>query len=288
VERRADAVERWAEAAPGVRLRVEDVPGPGDAVLLVADADTPGLAWPDELVALLARHHRVIRYDHRDTGRSTRTPDEDEQSYAVTDLAADALAVLDACGAGDAHLVGMGMGGTLVQLLLLDHPDRVRSATLVGAAALGAEGLPGPDPALLRLWAEIDDPRDERGELAWRVEHWRLLHGTGAPFDPLEFRALEQRLMADAGRPDRPAVHAHAARDGLDRGAELASVAVPVLVVEAPDDPVHPPPHAEHLARALGGAPLVRIPGMGHAVSRAVVGPLAAAVLSRTLERRPR
>jgi hypothetical protein len=51
----------------------------------------------------------------------------------------------------------------------------------------------GPDRALLRMWAEVDDPRDTAGELAWRVEHWRLLNGAEAPFDPAEFRALEER-----------------------------------------------------------------------------------------------
>jgi pimeloyl-ACP methyl ester carboxylesterase len=89
-----------------------------------------------ELVGRLAEHHRVIRYDHRDTGRSTWS--FDTHPYAVRDLATDAVAVLDALGIDRAHAVGMSMGGTLVQLLLLNHPYRLRSATVFATSALGA------------------------------------------------------------------------------------------------------------------------------------------------------
>jgi hypothetical protein len=78
----------------------------------------------------------------------------------------------------------------------------------------------GPGRALLRMWAEVDDPRDTAGELAWRVEHWRLLNGAEAPFDPAEFRALEERVMAHAGTPRPATAHARMDTDGLVRGAE--------------------------------------------------------------------
>lgn len=192
--------------------------------------------------------------------------------------------VLDAFDVPRAHVVGMSMGGLLTQLLLLDHPDRLASATLLCTTVLPPldADLPGPDPALLRLWAEIDDPRDQRAELAWRVDHRRALHGTGTLFDVMFFRALEQRVIAHAGTDEPSTAHAHADTAGQDRGAELASVDVPTLVIEAPDDPVHPPPHAEHLARALGRARLHRIPGMGHAIGPSVIEPLATAILSQT------
>jgi pimeloyl-ACP methyl ester carboxylesterase len=252
-------------------------------VLLVADAGSSGLVWPDDLIARLAVHHRVIRYDHRDTGRSTRS--FDERPYELADLARDAVAVLDAFEEPHAHVVGMGLGGLLTQLLLLDHPDRLTSATLLCCAALPGPDdgdLPGPDPGVLRLRAEIDDPRDPRAELAWRVAHWRLVHGAGIPFDGLFFRAMEQRVIAHAGT-DLPCT-AHAHLDVPARGAELAGVTVPALVVEATEDPVHPPPHAGHLAAVLGDVPVVRIPGMGHAVGPAVVAVLAATILGHAAD----
>ncbi len=277
-------MERYVDVAPGVRLWAELTPGPGEPLLLVMAADCSAAHWPDQLVAALAEHHTVIRYDHRDTGRSTWA--FDDLPYAVADLAADAAAVLDAFEVPRAHTVGMGMGGTLVQLLLLDHPDRLVSATLFCTAALGADpDLPGPDPALVRLWTERDDPRDDRAELVWRVEQRRLLGAPGTAFDALEAWALEQRVIVHTGHHEPPGAHAHAYRAGLDRYAELAGVRVPTLVIEAPDDPVRPPPHAGHLADALGAAAhRARVEGMGHTLNRTVVAPLAAAILHHTAQ----
>lgn len=126
------------------------------------------------------------------------------------------------------------------------------------------------------------DSRDREAEIAWRVEHWRLLNGEAVPFDAHTFRRLEDRAIDHAGRHDNPAAHARAAQTGLDRGAELAGVRTPTLVIEAPEDPINPPPHPAHLARAIPGAELVTIPGMGHALSPAVLTPLAEAIVSRT------
>jgi pimeloyl-ACP methyl ester carboxylesterase len=288
--------QRYVDRGAGLRLWAEEVgTADGPPLLLVAPANQAATSWPDEFVEPLAARHRVIRYDHRDTGRSggreaDEDPDDDvdEAGYGVVELAEDALAVLDAFGADRAHVLGMALGGLITQLLMLDHPDRLASAVLVCSTALSAAGdpgLPAPDPALRRLWAEVDDPRDEQGELDWRVEHWRLLDGGGHPFDEAGFRAVEERGIAHRGSADPVTAHAHLDLAGLDRGAELATSAVPALVVEAPTDPVHPPPHAAHLAAAVGpgGARLVRVAGMGHAISRAVGPALAAAVLAHTV-----
>jgi pimeloyl-ACP methyl ester carboxylesterase len=283
-------VERFVDVEPGVRLWVEDIeptgPHPGEPLLLVMGANSSGLVWPDALVAQLAEHHRVIRYDHRDTGRSTATFEDDP--YGIIDLAEDAIAVLSALDVPRAHVVGMSMGGYLVQLMLLDHPDRIATATLFCTGPLPVSdpstgpALPGPDKALLRLWAELDDPRDLQGEIAWRLEHWRMLNGSGTLFDPAEFRALEERVIAHAGRHDPVVAHARMDTDGMQRGAELPGITVPTLVIEAPEDPAFPPPNAGVLARSLGEGRLVRIPGMGHAINRTVISPLAAAILTQT------
>ncbi|SFT56780.1 TAP-like protein [Geodermatophilus amargosae] len=88
--------------------------------------------------------------------------------------------------------------------------------------------------------------------------------------------------MEHAGTVRSPVAHALADQSGLDRGAELAGVRVPTLVVEAPEDPINPPPHAAHLAAAIGGARLVTVPGTGHALPPVVHGPPAAAVTAHT------
>ncbi|MBO0678815.1 alpha/beta hydrolase [Mycolicibacterium sp. S2-37] len=285
------AMQHYVEVDEGVRLWAEDSGcRNGSSLLLIMGANASGLVWPDELVEMLGRRHRVIRYDHRDTGRSTWA--FNEKPYSIPDLAADAVAILDALDVAHAHVVGMSMGGTLVQLLLLDFPERLLSATVLCTSALGAGlaagnagllvDLPSPDPALLELWEHMDEPRGREAELDWRVQHWRLLNGGVLDFHAEDFRQLEQRVIEHAGRHDNPAAHARANQDGLSRGAELATVAVPTLVVEAPEDPINPPPHAGHIAQVIATAHLVSIRGMGHALGRPVIEPLAAAILTHT------
>ena len=188
-------------------------------------ANTSAVAWPDDLVDRLATRHRVIVYDHRDTGRSTWA--FADRPYAIRDLATDAGTVLDAFGVDRAHAVGMSMGGVIVQLLLLDQPERLRSATVFCTAALGS---------------------------------WRLLNGDELPFDPHVWRRREQRAIDHAGRFENPSAPALADQSGLERGGELTASVVPTLVVEAPADPINPPPHTPHLAandreRAAGHDP---------------------------------
>ncbi|MFI6824494.1 alpha/beta fold hydrolase [Micromonospora sp. NPDC050187] len=282
-------MEFQVDVTPSYRLWARAVGAPdAPPLLLVMGANASGPTWPAALVDRLADRHRVIVYDHRDTGRSTWA--FDEHPYRVADLAGDAVAVLDAAGVDRAHVVGMSMGGVLVQLLALDHADRLLSATAFCTSALGAglaggeeaPPLPAPDPRLLRLWEHFTDERDREAELDWRVEHWRILNGDVIPFDAAEFRAMEENCVDHAGTHRNPAAHARAGQDGLDRGAELAGVRVPFLVVEAPEDPINPPPHAAHLAGLIPTATLVTVPGMGHALPSAVLAPLATALLAHT------
>ncbi|MFB7361778.1 alpha/beta fold hydrolase [Streptomyces hydrogenans] len=288
------ARERYVDVEPGVRLWAEEHGDPArPPLLLVMGAQAPGLDWPDELVALLAARHRVIRYDHRDTGRSTWA--FDEKPYPLSRLAEDAVAVLDAFGVGRAHVVGMSLGGLLTQLLVADHPDRLLTATVIGTAALStapyvrpdgtrvpAEELPGPAPALLEFWSRPEEDRDLEAELDHRVAHWRALAGDALPFDADWFRAQERRIVTHTGHHRPPTAHARADASGLLRTEELAAAKVPTLVISAPAEPVAPPPHAEHLAQVIPGARLAVVPGMGHALPPEVHGPLAGEILRHT------
>ncbi|MFD8118781.1 alpha/beta fold hydrolase [Streptomyces microflavus] len=284
-------MERFVDVAPGARLWVEERGAPdAPALLLVMGAQASGLGWPDELVELLAARFRVIRYDHRDTGRSTWT--FDEQPYPLTELAGDAVRVLDAMGVERAHLVGMSLGGMLVQLIVADRPERVLSATLIGTGALSsvpyehpdgtrtpAEELPGVSPGLLEMWARPVEDRGPEAELERRVEHWRVLGGDRIPFDAAYAREQERRIIAHTGHHHAGTAHARADASGMDRTEALARNRAPTLIVSAPAEPVYPPPHAHHIAQAVHGARLFTIPGMGHALPREVHAPLAAAIL---------
>ncbi|MEY6567092.1 alpha/beta fold hydrolase [Streptomyces sp. PGLac3x] len=284
----------WVEPAPGVRLWVEEHGDPqAPALLLIMGAASSGLAWPDPLVHGLAQRHRVIRYDHRDTGRSTWS--FAGQPYAIADLARDAVAVLDALGVERAHVAGMSLGGILVQLLAADHPERLLSATVFGTCAASEAGwpradgsratpadLPAVDPRLIEEWSRPVEERDEGAEIEHRLRHWKLLGGDQLPFDEPFFRDQEQRIIRHTGHHRAGRAHAAADQSGLVRTAELARNEVPFLVLSAPADPVYPPDHATHLSQVVGAARLEEIPGMGHALPPAVWLPLARAIEDHT------
>ncbi|ATB41978.1 10-carbomethoxy-13-deoxycarminomycin esterase [Cystobacter fuscus] len=124
------------------------------------------------------------------------------------------------------------------------------------------------------------EPRDREAQIEWRVENWRRLNGRKIPFDAEEFRALERRIIAHSGRHDTSDAHARADSSGLARGAELVHVTVPTLVITTPEDPTNPESNSRFLAETLPRSTLVTIDGMGHTIPRAVVPPLAAAILN--------
>lgn len=136
------------------------------------------------------------------------------------------------------------------------------------------------DPDLLELWSHMFEPRDLEAEIEWRVEHWRKLNGRVIPFDAEEFRALERRIIAHAGRHDNPGAHARADYSALTRGAEVVHVTVPTLVIATPEDPTNPASNSRHLAANLPPSTLVTIDRMGHAIPRAVVPPLSEVILN--------
>jgi pimeloyl-ACP methyl ester carboxylesterase len=278
-------------AAPGPdasHARTSAAPDPDAGHAGATAAVDPDAGWPLTMAAVDADRAwpTTTAADHAGTTAVDVDPDLEPErpTYGVATLAADAVAVLDAYEVARAHVLGWGMGGLVAQLLLLDHPTRLASATLIATRPLRAPGtpvLPGPPTALRRLWAELDDPRDREGELAWRVAHDRLLHGAALPFDAAAFRARHERAMAHAGTEEPVTAHTHLAVPS--RGAELAAVTVPTLVVEAPADPVHPPPAAAALAAALGRARLVGIPGLGRVAGDRTAQRLAEIVVDHTM-----
>ncbi|MER5256698.1 alpha/beta hydrolase [Streptomyces sp. NPDC002855] len=286
--------QQYVEAAPGIRLWTERRGAPeAPALLLIMGAQASGLGWPEEFVDALAERHHVIRYDHRDTGRSTST--FDQHPYPITDLAQDAVAVLDGLGIERAHLVGMSLGGMLTQLVLADHPERVLSATLIGTCALSEtpytapDGtripvgeLPGIAPEVLEMWSRPVEDKGPEAELDRRVEHWRVLNGGQLAAEDAYFRDLERRIIAHTGTHVASTAHARADDSHMIRTDELAGTKVPTLVISGPAEPVFPPPHPHHLAQVIGGGGtrVVEIAGMGHALPPAVQGPLAEAILA--------
>ncbi len=270
-------------------------------VLLVAGANASHLMWPDEFSDLLvSRGFSVIRYDHRDTGQSSKL-DFDTHPYALADLANDMIAVLDGFGVRKAHVVGMSMGGTLVQLALLDHPERLLSATIMLTAALDVDfagniaraytgepvpqGLPLPHRAVLDQLSLRNAPVDSLAQaLQRRVSEWVALSGPLARLKPEEFRTWEARAIAHAGNLLQPVNHARAQPVPLQRGAELSGVRVPVLVIQGGQDPLNPPPHGRHIAALIPASTLVEIPELGHSLPSSLHQRVADCIVAHLLQ----
>ena len=285
--------------APSARQLWTESTGNPDhpTLLLIMGANACSRYWPEAFVQhLVTGGLRVLRYDHRDTGRSPRY-DFATNPYTALDLARDAASVLDAHGVSAAHVLGMSLGGTLGQLLALDHRSRLLTLTVTMTAALDVDfvgnlgralrgepspdGLPTPDPALVRSFATRAQPATtQEEEILKRLAEWRLLAGSELPFDEPFFRHLEELSIAHAGTWQRPFNHALATPVPTARGAELRAVTTPTLVIQAPQDPLNPPPHGRHLADLIPGARYAEIPGLGHALSPAALAPLAELVLS--------
>ncbi|MFT7837991.1 alpha/beta fold hydrolase [Saccharothrix sp. BKS2] len=262
--------------AGDVRLWSEDLGDPADPpLLLVMGANASAAVWPDAFVELLVRGGcRVVRYDHRDTGRSTAVP-AGEADYDLGDLTRDAVAVLDAHDIGRAHVVGLSMGGLIGQLLAVDHPDRLRTLTLAltGALDMGSTEEPRSDQGerLERLIALTGPGADEEAELTRRVALWRELHGDVLPFDAAEYRRLEEGVIAHAGTSTPSTGHVRLGAVAVPRGGDdLRRVTTPTLVVQGTEDPFYPPGFGRHLAGLLPDARLLEVPGLGHSLPAAV------------------
>lgn len=265
-----------------VRLAVRaEGPEAGLPLVLVMGATASMDWWPDDLLAALhAAGFRTLRFDHRDTGESSR-PGGD---YTVEDLAGDVLAVMDALGLGSAHLAGMSLGGLIGQMLAVEHPERIASLTLIGAEPLGWQGdpLPGIAPAFMDHFAGFGavDWADPSAAEAFLLGIARLCSGSGAPFDAGRARA---RIRREAARgADPAAAFAHAAV-GLARdwAGAAGRIGVPTLVIHGADDPILPLANGQALARTIRGARLLVLEGVGHELPARAVAPMATALAAR-------
>ena len=237
------------------------------ALLLIMGAMASMLWWPEALCRRLAGEGRfVIRYDNRDTGRSTKYP-PGEPPYTFDDMADDAIRVLDDHGIRKAHVVGMSMGGMIAQLVALKHPSRVISLTVISSSPVGADTshLPGMTEAYLKHSAEgakVDwSDRDQVVDFIVKDAH--AIAGVAHPFDEKRTRTfVEQDYDRSGGFLS--ATNHFMLKGGEDWKGRLHDLKAPLLVIHGTEDPIFPVEHGAALAKAVTGARLVRMEGGGH------------------------
>ena len=246
-----------------VRLCVEAFGDPRHpAVLLLHGTGSSMLFWPEALCARLAGGGRhVIRYDSRDTGRSTASAGA--PTYTLRDLAADAVALLEPLGAARGHLVGMSGGAAAAQVAALEHPARVAGLTLTGATP----GIPGaetpdlPPPTVALPAGPEPDWSDRAAVVRHLVEAERPY---AADFDEAAMTALTERVVDRAADVRAGATRPFEVEPGAPWRARLGAIAVPTLVIHGRQDPMFPPAHGRALAAEVPGAELLLVDGMGH------------------------
>jgi pimeloyl-ACP methyl ester carboxylesterase len=276
--------ERMVEV-DGVALCTESFGDPADPpILLVMGSGASMLWWEDGFCRRLADGGRfVIRYDHRDTGRSV-TCEPGRPDYTGAELLGDALRVLDGYGIPAAHLVGVSAGAAFAQLLALAHPGRVLSLVLISTspATPGERGLPPATERYRQFFATASvDWSDDESVVEYLVSQARVLSGAKRPFDDEAARALVRRDVERAHDIASSENHAVVAEADVP-SEQLASIAVPTVVIHGMDDPMFPLEHGRALAGEIPGAELLILDGAGHGVERADWETIAYAIIGHT------
>ncbi|HEX3344828.1 MAG TPA: alpha/beta hydrolase [Polyangiaceae bacterium] len=266
-----------AVVSTGIELEYE-VFGQAEAptLVLVMGFAMQLTAWdPRFCESLAARGFRVVRFDNRDIGKSTKlgyagfpdfmramTGDRSAAPYAVEDMADDLDALVVALGVPAAHLVGLSMGGFIVQETAIRHPGRVLSlASIMSSTGDRRVGQARPE-ALAVLFAP--PPPDRAGAVDHAVSTWRVIASPGFPFDEAKVRQRSGEAWDRDHDPAGIARQAAAIVTQRDRTADLGRLRVPAVVIHGADDPLIGVSGGEATARAIPGARLVVVPGMGH------------------------
>ncbi len=289
--------------ANGIELEYE-VTGEGEPLLLIMGIGAQLVTWPRGLIdAFVGRGFRVIRFDNRDAGLSTRIDEARaprvmrtmvrgllglrvEAPYTLFDMADDAAALLDALEIDTAHVLGASLGGMVAQSMAITHPRRMRTMTSVMSNTgnrLTAIARPKAIKALLGK-----APRTEEEAVEYMLHFRRVCGSTGFPFDADMHADIARQTYRRGMHPRGFARQLAAIMATGDRTRALRHVRVPTLVVHGSADPLLPPVGGRATARAIPGARLRIIDGMGHDLPKEVWPILAEEVSTLATANDPR
>jgi pimeloyl-ACP methyl ester carboxylesterase len=270
--------ELFAEVSPGVQLCYQTFGSPGgDPLVLVMGLGGPMTWWDPELCTMLAETgFHVVRFDNRDTGRSSRSRGRVSRSqlvrsflgrggrppYTLSDLAADAFGLMDHLGWETAHVAGVSMGGMIAQTMAIDQPRRVRSLTSI-MSTLGKRTVGWQHPAILPA---LIGPR-AAGREAYVVSStkmWHLIGSPGFPSDDAKVRSRAEETFDRGVSASGVMRQMLAVLNQPNRARSLASLRIPAAVVHGSADKMVHVSGGRATAQAIPGAELLVIDGMGH------------------------
>lgn len=283
--------------ANGIEITYDEVGDPeAPAILLVMGLGTQMIAWPEALCAALAeRGFRVIRFDNRDIGLSTKIEQAApvdllaafaravagqpvDAPYSLNDMAADTVGLMDALGIRRAHVVGASMGGMIAQIVAARYPDRTRSLTSIMSSS-GDSSLPqGKPEAVSALLAPRPQADDRAGIIEASVKILRIIGSPGFSTPDAELRAKVERAVDRSYYPPGIGRQMLAILASGSRVELLKQIKAPTLVIHGEDDPLVPLEAGKDTARHVAGAKLKTVPGMGHDLADGLVPILVDAI----------
>jgi pimeloyl-ACP methyl ester carboxylesterase len=267
--------------ANGIQIEYETFGSPsGRPLLLIMGLGGHMIVWGDDLCKDLAdRGHYVVRYDNRDVGLSTKFEEAGmpnlieiiekvmrnetaRPSYTLDDMANDGVGLLTALGIQKAHICGMSMGGMIAQTIAIRHPSRVLSLISISSNT-GNRELPQPKPEVTGLFY-TPPPKERAGYIEHTVRRFKAVNGPGYPIDEKWSSKIFGDCYDRCFYPQGNARQYAAMITQSNREPALASVNVPTLVVHGTSDPLFPVEWGKATAKAIPGAQLMLIEGMGH------------------------
>jgi len=229
--------------------------GSGEPLLLIQGMSGHHLHWGEAFIGGLEPHFDTIAIDHRGTGHSPRV----DGAFTLGELAEDAVSVLDELELESAHVLGISMGGMVAQELVLRHPERVRRLVLGCTYAGGPEGsLAGPEVVQILAEGMQSGDRARAMRAAWSVNVSRAYAADEAHYEAFAQIAAQQPVAVDVIMLQMQAIAGH------DTSARLKDIEAPTLVIHGSEDQMLPVANGEAIARAIPGARLEILDGVGH------------------------
>jgi pimeloyl-ACP methyl ester carboxylesterase len=261
----------------GIELAYQEMGDPdGEPLLLVMGLATQMIAWDEGFCSLLAeRGLRVVRFDNRDIGHSTKIESAGVPSrldmmtgrcasapYLLGDMARDTAGLIEHLGVDSAHLVGASMGGMIAQTTAIEHPERVRSlVSIMSTTGNRWTGL----PSFKAYGVLFGSPPIGRDQVIRRaIRTFKVIGSPGYPFEEERIRDLAARSYDRGHSAAGVARQLHAITASGDRTKALAGVRAPTTVIHGTSDPLIRPSGGRATAKAIPAARLRLIDGMGH------------------------
>jgi len=267
----------------GIEIAYQEMGDPdGEPLLLIMGLAVQMIGWDEEFCAMLAeRGFRVVRFDNRDIGHSTLLDEagvanrldalfgrRSTAPYLLRDMAADTEGLMDHLGIDAAHLVGVSMGGMIAQTIAIHQPQRVRSlVSMMSTTGNRWLGMPS-----WRAFGVLmaSQPQQREAAIERAVHTFKTIGSPAYPMDEERFREIAARSYDRSHSRAGVARQLHAITASGDRTSDLRKLRLPVTVIHGSADLLIRPAAGRATAKAIRGADLCIIDGMGHDLPRAL------------------